>query len=123
MYEYILQLIEQLLITNVAENAPSNLAAVAQMSTAVQLNWTAPSAAIYIIVNYTVHVQSSSPYTYVYISTGSNATTFVVPGLVPCTLYTFSVSATTMCSGSSTGPYSDALTNVRTANKSMQRIN
>ena len=98
--------------------APSNLAAVAQMSTAVQLNWTAPSAANDTIVNYTVLVQSVSPYTYEYISTGSNATTFVVTGLVPCTLYTFSVSATTMCSGSA-GPYSDQLANVSTANNSM----
>ena len=101
--------------------APSNLTVVAQMSTAVQLNWTAPSAANDTIANYTVLIQNL--YTYEHISTGSNATTFVVTGLVPCSWYTFSVSATTMCSGSYSGPYSDKLTNVGTANKSMQRTN
>ena len=108
-------------LPNIAELAPSNLTAVAQMPTAVKLNWIAPSAANFTvtIVNYTVLVQSASPYTNMQINTGSNSTTFVVTGLVPCTLYTFSVSATTACSGNYSGPYSEALTNVSTANNSM----
>ena len=104
--------------------APRNLTTVAQMSTIVQLNWTAPSAANYTIINYIVHVQFPDlPYNYdEYISSGSNATTFEVTGLVPCTLYTFSVGASTMCSGSYSGPYSDALENVGTAYYSMHHI-
>ena len=103
---------------------PSNLTAVAQTSTTVQLNWIAPSAANNTI-NYTIRLESvsfngNSYNSYYSISTGSNATTFIVTYLVPCALYTLSMSASTMCSGSETGPYSDVLKNVRTGNQSMQ---
>ena len=104
---------------NVAPAAPSHLAAVAQSSTSIELNWTAPSPANGIIVYYTVLVNSTSDSTA--ISTGSNATTYVVTGLVPCALYTFAVSATTGCAGC-TGPYSGALTNVSTAANSVLSI-
>ena len=88
-------------------------------STSIQLNWTAPSPANGIIVYYTVLVNSTSNSTA--ISTGSNATTYVVTGLVPCALYTFAVSATTGCAGC-TGAYSGALTNVSTAANSVLSI-
>ena len=103
-------------LLNAAPAAPSNLAAVAKSSTSIQLNWTAPSPTNGIIVYYTVLVNSTSISTA--ISTGSNATTLVVTGLVPCALYTFAVSSTTGCAGC-TGPYSTALTNVSTAANSV----
>lgn len=104
----------------VAPSAPSNLSVVAQSSTSIQLNWTAPSPANGIIVYYTVLVNSTSNSTA--IITGSNATTLAVTGLVPCALYTFAVSATSTCANC-TGAYSGALTNVSTAANSVLSIN
>lgn len=114
-----LHCIRSISFLNVAPAAPSSLAAVATSSTSIELNWTAPSPANGIIVHYTVLVNSTSDSTA--ISSGSNATTYVVTGLVPCALYTFAVSATTGCAGC-TGAYSGALANVSTAANSVLSI-
>ena len=104
--------IEHFLIPNEGQLAPSNLTAVAPCSTAVQLNWTAPTVANATVVSYTILVDDGSNITL--ISTNSSATTFIVNGLAPSALYSFAVSATTECSGRE-GPYSDWLTNVSIA--------
>ena len=91
--------------------------AVSETSTSVLLNWTAPQPANGIIVYYTILINTTT--TTSVVNTSSNATSFTLSGLMPCSWYTFAVCATTDCSGC-TGPCLSALANVTTAANSTQ---
>ena len=72
----------------------------------VQLSWSVPATLNGLISYYTVVLNSTS--SSATLNTSSNATILNATGLVPCTYYWFSVSATTGCGVRCTGPLSNA---------------
>ena len=99
---------------NAAPSAPSTPTSTSTGPTWLQLSWSAPATPNGLISYYTVVLNSTSSSATQ--STSSNATTLNATGLVPCTLYTIAVSATTGCGVGCTGPLSVALNVSTTAN-------
>ena len=93
----------------VAPAAPIGLSTIAVTSTEVTLNWTVPSPANGLIAYYTLQFTNSTGTIILAMNTTSNASTDSVTGLIPCTLYSIAVSATTECADC-TGPLSSSLT-------------
>ena len=83
----------------------------------VQLSWIAPATLNGLLSYYTVVLNSASPSA----TLNTNATTLNATGLVPCTLYTIALSATTGCCAGCTGPLSDAI-DVSTVANSMRTL-
>ena len=81
-------------------------------TTWLQLSWYAPYTLNGLISYYTVVLNSTSSSS----TLNTNGITLNATGLVPCTLYTIAVSATTGCGAGCTGPLSDAYYVYTTAN-------
>ena len=88
-----------------APSAPYGLTSTSKGTTWLQVSWSAPATLNGLISYYTVVLNSTSSSA----TLSSNATTLNATGLVPCTLYTSAVSATTGCGAGCTGPLSVAI--------------
>ena len=106
----------KLYTASAAPSAPQSLTSTITGTTWVQLSWSAPSTLNGLISYYTLVLNSTS--SSATLNTSSIATTLNATGLVPCTLYTIAVSATTGCGAGCTGPFSSVL-NVSTTTNSI----
>ena len=102
-----------------APSAPTSLNFTSTGTTWVQLNWSPPATPNGLISYYTVVLNSTS--SSVTLNTSSDSNWLNATDLVPCTLYTFAVSATTGCGAECTGPLSAAIY-VSTAANSMRTL-